>query len=285
MRQARLYDVPEEFAEMMVKHLSESMNVRVQRTEEPLLLEVHVDPDNPKELIQVSLHNTFRTYMANGDMNTAVDYLNNTIRVTQFIQTKKDEVMKLDSAYIYPAIREDRYVQEAGMGMNFISDPYLPGLSVIYIEIKESCSKIISEASLEYNPRLTAGKVKHLAYRNLRSAGWQASRISLQSPARNSCHIELYTDNSHPIECQFLLPEMTLHNLPSSCLVAYSNRKTALMMHSEERMDTVAQAVRLANKSKFKDVVKRSWHMMPNPVSDQIFWINNGVAKLLEGTE
>lgn len=282
MRPARLYDEPEQFAEMMMKHLSESMNVHVQKTEEPLLLEINLDPNDPREKVHVSLHNTFRTYMASGDMNTAVDYLNNTIRCTELMRTKKDDVIKLDSAYIYPAIRETRYVEEAGKDVKFISDAYLPGLSVIYLEIKESCSKIITEAILEHNHRLTVDKVKHLAYRNLRTAGWQTSRITLQSPFRESCCIEVFMDNSHPIECQFLLPEMAKHNLPKSCLVAYTNRKTMMMMHTSERMDTLPQATRLAEKSRFRDIVRRSCYIMPNPVSEQIYWIKDGEVKLLE---
>ncbi|WP_373228879.1 DUF1444 family protein [Cohnella sp.] len=282
MRPARLYDAPEQFAEMMMKHLSESMNVLVQKTEEPLLLEINVNLNDPQEKIQVSLHNTFRTYMASGDMNTAIDYLNDTIRCTELMRTKKDDVVKLDSAYIYPAIRDTRYVEEAGKNVKFISEAYLPGLSVIYLEIKDSCSKIITEASLEYNPRLTEERVKHLAYRNLRTAGWQSSRLTLQSPFRESCCIEVFMDNSHPIECQFLLPEMATSNLPKSCLIAYTNRKTAMIMYSNERMETLSQVMRLADKSRFRDVVKRSCLFRPNPVSEQIYWIHNGEAKLLE---
>ncbi len=282
MRPARLYDAPEQFAEMMMKHLSESMNVLVRKTEEPLLLEINLNPSDPKEKIQVSLHNTFRTYMVSGDMNTAVDYLNNTIRCTDLVRTKKSDVAKLDSAYIFPAIRDKRYVEEAGRESKFVSEAYLPGLNVIYLEIKDSCSKIITEASLEYNPRLTEERVKHLAYRNLRAAGWQSSRLTVQSPFRKSCYIEIFMDNSHPIECQFLLPEMATRNLPKSCLIAYTNRKTAMIMHSDERMETLSQVMCLADKARFRDVVKRSCLFMPNPVSEQIYWINYGEAKLLE---
>lgn len=283
MRAARLYDAPEQFAEMMMMHLGESLSVQVENTvEEPLLLMINLDPNDPANKVQVSLHNTYQTYMASGDMNAAVDNLNDTIRLTNYMQTKKDEIVKLDSAYIYPAIRDERYVEEAGRDVKFISDPYLPGLRVIYLEIKDECSKIISEASLEHNPRLTVEKIKHLAYRNLRTAGWQSPRLSLEVPLRPSCTVEVFMDNSHPIECQFLLPEMAKRNMPSSCLIAFTNRKYAMMMYSTEQMDTMAQARRLADKSKFREVVKRSFYIMPNPVSEQIYWIKDGEAKLLE---
>jgi hypothetical protein len=281
MRPVRLYDEPEQFAEMMMRHLSESMDVFVQQKEEPLLLEISLEPNNPEEKLQVSLHNTFRTYMAGGDLNAAIDYLNSIIRCSQLVR-KKSEVTKLDPAYIFPAIRDERYVVEAGRDSPFVSEAYLPGLRVIFIEIKNSSSKIVNEAILSHNPRLTEEKVKRLAYRNLRSAGWQPSRLSLQCPSNKSCYVEVFMDNSHPVECQFLLPEMAARNLPGNCVIAYTNRKTALMMHSKAQMETISQALRLVDKSRFRDVVKRSCRLLPNPVSEEIYWISNGEAKLLE---
>ncbi|MCD9020241.1 DUF1444 family protein [Cohnella silvisoli] len=282
MRPVRLYDELVQFAEMMMRHLSESMDVTVrQKEEEPLLLEISLKPNNPEEKVQVSLHNTFRTYMAGGDLNAAVDYLNSIIRCSQLVRTKSD-VAKLDPAYIFPAIRDERYVKEAAENSPFLSEEYLPGLRVIYIEIKDSCSKIVNEAILSHNPRLTVERVKRLAYRNLRSAGWQPSRLSLQSPFHKSCYVEVFMDNSHPVECQFLLPDMASRNLPRNCVIAYTNRKNALMMRSEERMETIAQALRLVEKSRFRDVVKRSCNLLPSPVSERIYWISNGEARLLE---
>lgn len=280
----RVYDDPQQFAEMMMRQLSENMEVIVQQKEkegEPLLLEVGLDRNDPQNKLQVSLHNTFRTYMAGGDLNAAIDYLNSIVRCSDWVRAKGD-VAELDPAYIYPAIRDERYVQEAGRDMGLLSEEYLPGLRVIFLEIKDSCTKIISESLLSHNPRMTEDRVKRLAYRNLRSAGWQESRLILQSPSRKSCFVEVYMDNSHPIECQFLNPGMAIGNVPRNFLIAYTNRKTALTMHSDERMETVQQALFLTEKSRFRDVVKRSCLLTPNPVSDRIYWISNGKATLLE---
>ncbi|MDG0792976.1 hypothetical protein OMP38_20470 [Cohnella ginsengisoli] len=63
MKQARLYDQPEQFAEMMKRHLAASLQIDVRLTEgEPLLLEM----DDKIGKSQVSLHDTYRTYMAGG---------------------------------------------------------------------------------------------------------------------------------------------------------------------------------------------------------------------------
>src|SRR5690348_13249019 len=119
MMQARLYDNPQEFAEMMIRHLSESLKVSVkQNKEEPLLLEIIMEGN---EKVQVSLHSTMDTYMASGDFNAAIDYLNGIIDCTEGIRMNKD-LAKLDPLYIYPAIRDKRYIEEAGKNMYFISE-------------------------------------------------------------------------------------------------------------------------------------------------------------------
>jgi len=283
MRSVRLYDNPEHFAEMMMRQLSESLNVVVrQREGEPLLLDVELNPDDPNETAQISLHNTYRTYRVGGDLNAAVDYLNNIVRTSNYLRSKKGDVRKLDSAYIFPAIRDERYVDEAGIDSPFLSEAYLPGLRVIFLEIKDGCSKIVNRSVLESNPRLTEEKVRRLAYRNLRAAGWQPSRLSLESPFRKSCIVEVFLDNPHPIECQFLLPELSISHMPDNCVIAYTNRKCTMLMHSRERMETMAQARRLVDRSRFREVVKRSYYLMPSPVSLQLYWINNGKAELLE---
>ncbi|WP_217598097.1 hypothetical protein, partial [Cohnella sp. GbtcB17] len=72
-----MYDQPEQFAEMMKRHLAGSLQIEVRMTEgEPLLLEM----DDKIGEAQVSLHNTYQTYMAGGDLNAAVDYLNDIVR-------------------------------------------------------------------------------------------------------------------------------------------------------------------------------------------------------------
>jgi hypothetical protein len=80
MQQVRLYESPQEFAEMMIRHLSDSLQVHIQQVEgEPLLLEVAIDDNTNNGKLQVSLHNTFQTYKVTGDLNAAIDYLNGII--------------------------------------------------------------------------------------------------------------------------------------------------------------------------------------------------------------
>ncbi len=283
MQQVRLYESPQEFAEMMIRHLSDSLQVHIQQVEgEPLLLEVAIDDNTNNGKLQVSLHNTFQTYKVTGDLNAAIDYLNGIIASAVGLRANKGMV-KIDPSYIYPAIRERRYLDTVGNNMSIVSDEYLPGLSVIFLEIKDTYSKIISKELLKQHPRLTEEKVKQLAYHNLRSSGWTPSRMTMQSPFRASCYVEVYMDNPYPPECQFLLPEMSLTQMPSSSfLIAYTNRKTTVLLRSNERMDSLSEALRLAKKSRFKEVVNRSCRVMPNPVSDQIYWVNRREAKLLE---
>ncbi len=282
MKQARLYDNPQEFAGMMMKHLSESLNVSIQQNkEEPLLLEMILNQGKENERMEVSLHSTMQTYMASGDLNTAIDYLNGVVDCTIGIRMNQG-LAKLDPQYIYPAIRDNRYIEEAGLQSTFLSEEYLPGLGVIFIETKDTFSKIINQSLLEQNPRFTEERVKRLAYKNLQYSGWNDSRMSLKSPFRSSCYVEVFTDNDYPVECQFLLPEMSRNHMPESCLVAYTNRKTSLLLRSDEKMGTMSDACFLAGKSRFKEVVKRSYRNLPQPVSDQIYWIHKGKAQLLE---
>lgn len=273
----RLYDKPLDFAEMMARHLHGALGMAVQpQAEEPLLLDVVYDPADPEERAQISLHNTFATYMRTGDLNAAIDYLNGAIRVSLDLRDRLEEVVKLDPAFIYPALRDSRYVEEAGQASGMLGDDSLPGLKVVYLDIKGSYSKVIGKALLERQPRLTEARVRRVAYRNLKSEGWMPPKLSLQSPFQASCRIEVYTDNPYPVECQFLQADWVGKHLPGEFLVAFPNRKYALLMRSDERMDTKEKAARLAKRAKFDDVVRRSHRLMPDPVSERIYWAHEG---------
>lgn len=282
MNAVRLYETPEQFAEMMMNQLSGSMGVQVKQAEgESLLLEAYLDAANAKDAITISLHDTYRNYMFNGDLNAAVDYLNKIVKTSTYVQTRQEEISKLDSAYLFPAVRDERYVTEAGRDMEFLSDPFLPGLRIVFLEIKDSVTKIVNKSLLEQNPRLDEEKVKRLAYRNLRSAGWQKPRISLTSPFCKSCTIDIFSDPPHPIDYQFTMPEWRALHLPENYVIAYTNRKYTMILRSLEPMDTQAQVKRLVQKSKFSEVVKRSFRVMENPVSENMYWVHHGKAVLL----
>ena len=78
------------------------------------------------------------------------------------------------------------------------------------------------------------------------------------------------------------MPPMATPHLPDNCVIAYTNRKYALLMRSTEPMDTAEQAVRLVERSRFKEVVKRNFYLLPNPVSMRVYWIRSGQAEWLE---
>ncbi|TJY39565.1 hypothetical protein E5161_18495 [Cohnella pontilimi] len=282
MPQARLYDNPQEFGEMIVQHLKSSLNLDVrQQEEEPLLLEIVYGPDKEDDRAVVSLHNTFQTYMRSGDFNTAIDYLNGVISCSNAMQNK-EELLMIDTTCIYPALRDQKYVEEAAQGLELIVEENIPGLCTVFLEIKDGYSKLISQKMLEHHPRLNEEKVKRLGYRNLRSEGWTPSRMTLQSPFRPSCYVETFLDNPFPIECQFINPDMSRGHVPASFLIAFPTRRTVLLMRSEEKMDTLAQAKQLAKKSKFHEMVRRSYRVMPHPVSEHIYWSCNGEIQRLE---
>lgn len=273
----RLYDKPQDFAEMMAQHLRSVLQLAVHsQAEEPLLLEVVFDESRKDERAQISLHNTYTTYMRTGDLNAAVDYLNATIRVSLEVRDRMQEVARLDPAFIYPAIRDSRYVEEAGQASGMLGDDSLPGLKVVYLEIKDSYSKVIGKALLSQHPRLTEERVRRVAYRNLKSEGWMPPKILLQSPYRESCYVEAYMDNPYPVECQFLRPDWVKRHLPSDFLIAFPNRKYTLLMRSDERMDTLERAACLARRARFDDVVWRNHRLLPDPVSDRIYWAQEG---------
>ncbi|WP_217594121.1 hypothetical protein [Cohnella sp. GbtcB17] len=277
MRQARLYDQPEQFAEMMKRHLAESLQIEVRMTEgEPLLLEM----DDKIGKAQVSLHNTYQTYMAGGDLNAAVDYLNDIVRSSKLACEKKDEIYILDSDYIYPALRDDGYAEAMRKQAGGLSAERLPGLREVYLEIKDGLTKIITTEMLEQNPDLREDQLRKIAYRNLRRQGWQEPRMRLPT-LLDSCMFEVYMHDTHPAECQFLDPELNGWIGRKPYLVAFTNRKTVIVLRADEAMDTLRQAQRLAEESGFRTMAKRSVALMPSPVSDRVYWVRDGKAGLL----
>lgn len=88
-------------------------------------------------------------------------------------------------------------------------------------------------------------------------------------------------DNAYPVECQFLQPELIGGHLPPNFLIAFPNRKYTLLMRSEERMDSMEKAARLARKARFDEAVRRNYRLMPDPVSDRIYWAHEGRFKQL----
>ncbi|MBO9606389.1 MAG: hypothetical protein J7639_10580 [Paenibacillaceae bacterium] len=282
MKAVRLYNTPEEFAEMMVQHLKESLKMSVRRkTEDPLLLEIGIDPNKPDHQVRVSLHDTYRLYRTSGDLNVTIDYLNDVVRTSRYM-SGLEEGYQIDPAYLYPAIRDTRYVEEAGEEMPFVSDDYLPGLRQIYLEIKGGCSKIVTHSLLAANPHLTEAEVKRQAYRNLQKGGWQSPRLRLRSPLRSTCTVDVYLEPPFPMECQFLLAELVKNRMPSHYVIAFPNRQCTLVLRSKEPMETMLQAAELVRESGFDSIVHRNVHLYPYPVSGNMFLVRHGKARLLK---
>lgn len=277
MNQVRLFDNPEEFAEMMMKHLSDALKVTPkQDKKEPLLISFSLGEED--EVVQISLHSAFQTYMNTGDLNLAIDHLNGIISGSQACRDK-DEMIKLDLSCVYPTLRDSRYVTEAGKAT--ISEKILPGLSMIFIEKKEGYSKMINQTLLDHQSNLTQERLKRVAFQNMRSEGWTKPSLSLPSPARESCVMDVYTDYYSPIECQFITPGWTKMHLPHSYLIAFTNRKTVVAMRSSEEMDTIELARELAVTSQYTEIVRRSHVVMPHPNSEHIYWLHKGKLRKL----
>ena len=126
MNTVRIYEKPEQFAEMMQGQLREATGMRVQpKGDDPLLLEVWPDTSRPEEKVEISLHETYSIYLNTGDLSMAVDYLNGMVRSTLYVQQHEEKLMTIDARYLYPAVRDERYVLE-NEDMGFVSEPFLP---------------------------------------------------------------------------------------------------------------------------------------------------------------
>lgn len=283
VRMARLYDRPDQFSDFVVRQLRETMGVEVRKVEgESLLIEICRRRGNREAKWQINLLEVYHSYMMDGDLNAAIDFMNGIWNSMRWLRQQENMMFKLHPAHIYPAVRDEQYIRELEQESPVLSEPYLPGLRVVFLDIKDRYVKVINQAILDYNPGFTEVEIKRLAYGNLRSAGWQPPVMVLPSPTLPSCSIEVYCDPAHPVACQFLLPELSWAYLPSQYVIAYPNRSYTLLMRSVEQMETKEQAKRLVAQSRFADVVKRSVREVPFPISDQLFWVCDGKVERLD---
>jgi|GEM_PF-2481433 len=277
----RKYDTPRDFADRLVKKLQDSIaGVVRQEADDPLLLHI-LDDEQKGELFRISLHNAYQSYMNSGNLEVASHYVDNIIRTTQSAHRGGyDEVMlQLDLTHVYPVLRDRAYVERAGGDV--IYDDALPGMKMIYIESNEGFSKLVNRGALEFNPGVTEERVKWAAHHNLRSEGWISPKLSLPCPHKPSCTVDVYLDNPVPIECQFLIPRRSQLHMPDHYLISFPDRKTTLVMHTVEAMDTAEKAIRLAKESRFTDVVRRTFLVMGSPNSQNIYWSHRGEFTLL----
>lgn len=282
MNAARLYETPAEFAEMMIGQLTEVSGIQVSaREEDPLLLDLLNDLNKPDEKSQISLHETYRVYLNTGDLNMAINYLNGVVRTIDYTRMGNEQMMTIDARYLYPAIRNERVVTDQEH-MELLSEPFLPGLRMVFLEIKDNVVKMVSKSMLDYNPRFTEEKIRRIAKSNLRAEGWHRPNLTLTSPTRKSCTIDVYNEYPYPIDYQFFIVEIASLHMPESYVISYTNRRMMITRHTSERMDTMERACELVRKSKFEEVARRSCRVMPGPVSDRVYWVHRGKAVLLD---
>lgn len=284
LRAVRLYGSEKEFADMMMRRLEEELNVKLrQDEEEPLLLFGRAaDSDEGEDQFYISLHHAYQEYVHTGDLNSAVDFLNEYIQTAQEMMSQGlDDWKRIDLSRVYPALRDRNYVELPGND-DCLRDEVIPGIYVVYLEMFDRIGKLIHRPLLDEELGQTEEKIREAAYRNLHEAGWTGPKMSLPCPPRRSCTLDVYMDNEFPIEYQFLDDELASANLPESCLLAFPNRNTSLVLCSWEPMRTAAQALKLAKESKFHELVTRSYYMMPYPNSLNIYWRRSGKVTLLK---
>lgn len=283
LKQARLYANEVEFATMMRGHLKQSLRLDVESKEnEPLLLEIRMERDGKPEKAEVSLHATYASYMNTGDLNMAINYLNGIIRSTVDIQLLGEEMGRVDTRDVFPALRDKDYVAAAAASMNLVTEetPF-EGLSTVFLMDREGYSVLVTKEMVAHTPGLSEEALKQIAYRNMRRLGWDESGLQLPCPKRDSCWVETFISDDLPIEHQFVLPDLYKGKLPSEFLIAFPYRGAALMLRSGESMGTRKEAMALARKSVFMEVVRRSFLAMPGPNSPRIYHYSDGEYRYL----
>src|SRR5690606_40505798 len=75
--------------------IRENLDAKVShQDDDPLLLEVSMNPAKQDETFVISLHQTYQTYVNSGDLNITVEYLNN------LIQTSDRKSTRLNSSHV-----------------------------------------------------------------------------------------------------------------------------------------------------------------------------------------
>ncbi len=280
LKQAGRHSTPEEFAEMIRRHLSQTLKIKMGRDgKDPLLLELELGGKGGGKS-RISLHHAFRTYRNSGDWNTAVRYLNGIVDSAAACRNER-EMAQIDLSCVYPALRAARFVEEAGKEADLIAEPGLPGLDKIYLELKPGFSKMMSRPLLGNQRHVTEEKLKEIASRNLQWKGWMRPNMTLSDTRRESCVFDVYLDPPYPVECQFLNSDLTKVHMPDTYLIAFPNRSTTLVMRSTEAMETAEAARESAKQAQFAALVRRSYSVMPHPVSDRMYWSHKGRIRLL----
>lgn len=279
VKAARLYDNAKEFSDMMRRQLIKTLNLKVNaKKDDPLLLMVHIPEHGTDEKVEISLHRAFGTYLNSGDLNGAIDYLNGTILSTLAVSDQREATLQVDTSRVYPALRDKEYVEQAGVTV--FDKGNMEGLCTVYLMVKDGFSVIVNSQML--NGNLSENALKQIAHRNLYKKGWTPSSMQLPFPTAGNCQLEtFFAKKGFPIDFQFVRPDLAKGKLPDTFLVAFPNRDLALMMRTEERLETKSEAMKLSKTTRFQEVVKRSHLVMPSPNSGRIYFFSRGEYKYL----
>ena len=279
MRAAPIYTNPIDFSRFMAGQLENSMQAKlVQSIEDPLRLEVTFHGHAPEEEKAVlHLHNVYDTYRKTGDLNAAIDFLNNMTEAMRYTKQIDPKRPTFNPDHIYPVLRPSRDIRRFKKdGYNIITYAEVPGMETVILERNVGFSTLINEEMLNANKQWDKQSLKRRAYQNMRSSGWKQPNLQLQHPFAEDCEVLVYLDPPVPVQCQLLLPDMTFGRLPEQFIAAFPNKETTLIMKCRERLDSMATVKRIVRDSQLRDVVDRSYRFMPYPLTRDLYWISNG---------
>jgi len=278
MNTAHVYRSPNEFSRFLAAQMESAMNVKLKVSEEdPLTFEVLFHEAKPDEKGLLNLHNVYDTYLKTNDLNAAVDFLNNMAEAMRYSRSVNPDKPTFNPDYIYPALRPRRDILRYNKeGYNLIHYAEVPGMDTVLLERNIGFSMLLNEEMLKSNPEWDKQSLKRRAYQNLRKHGLRQPNIQLQNPLSDHCELWVYQDHPIPVQCQLLLPDMTFGRLPDQFIAAFPNRETTLILKSREDMLTLSAAKRIVKETRMQELVNQSYHVMPYPLSRDIYWISNG---------
>jgi hypothetical protein len=193
-----------------------------------------------------------------------------------------EEIPRLNPNKLYPTLRPIADVKRMNRdGYGLLYDSEVPGMATVLVERQVGFTLLLSEEMLSKLPEWNKQTIREQAYRNLRKKGWRKPNLLLQSPACERSMMHIYLDTPIPIQCQLLLPDLTCKHLPRSFIAGFPNKETTIILSYQGMMETHEEVRQVAKISKVHELVERSYSVQPYPLSDRLYWIRNGEAKLI----
>lgn len=266
------------FASFMVKHLQQSMGVKVEQDVlDPLRLSIQLDKSKPDRQI-ISLQNAYDEYRYYGDLNAAVHYLNMLTAAYRHVKDM-DKPMAIRVDKLIPVLRSQDYVE--GMqreGNEILHYDSYEGLRVILLEVHDGYSAIVNQDMLQQLRGWTPEKLLNKAVSNLMRKGWKnpSGMLVGNDPARGGLMFE--ADHSN---YQFMLPQYRKAYLHSDYYIAFPNKGTTLVFINTQPMETVEEAQAVVSDSQINKVVEGLFRGQPHPLSGNVYWVKDGASHLV----